>query len=210
MKVKKILHRRGTRGFTLLELLIAMSLLGLIFAALTGGLRFGTQAWQSSAERLANSDDLRLVYRTLRRQISTSLNAPGDLISAQQKGSFEGLRDSLSFVGPAPAQAMAPGLFYLKLILVPDEIGQALALRWERLENAAIKVDEDNIEPLLRGLRSIQFSYFGASGDDDTARWVNEWRDSERLPNLVRITVEFVNANRTPWPEIIIPITAEG
>ena len=105
---------------------------------------------------------------------------------------------------------MAPGLFYLKLTLVPDEIGQALALRWERLENAAIKVDEDNIEPLLRGLRSIQFSYFGASGDDDTARWVNEWRDSERLPNLVRITVEFVNSNRTPWPEIIIPITAEG
>ena len=106
-----------------------MSLLGLIFAALTGGLRFGTQAWQTTAERLSRSDDLQLVYRTLRRQISTSFNAPGGLISDQQEGSFEGLRDRLSFVGTAPAQAMSPGLFHLKFVLVPDEIGQALAGR---------------------------------------------------------------------------------
>ncbi len=189
-------NRRTARGFTLLELLIAMSLMGLIFAALTSGLRFGTAAWQSTAERLSQSDDLQLVYRTLRRQISTSLNAPGGLISAQQEGSFEGLRDRLSFIGTAPAQAMTPGLFHLELFLVPDEIGQALALRWERLEKTAINVDGDNIEPLLRGLRSIQFSYFGASERGGTARWVDEWRDNENPPRLVRITVDFVDSVR--------------
>ena len=102
MKGKMTPNGRTARGFTLLELLIAMSLMGLIFAALTSGLRFGTAAWQSTAERLSQSDDLQLVYRTLRRQISTSLNAPGGLISAQQEGSFEGLRDRLSFIGTAP------------------------------------------------------------------------------------------------------------
>lgn len=205
-----LLNRHRSRGFTLLELVIAMSLLGLIFAALTGGLRFGTQAWQKTAERLSQSDDLQLVYRTLRRQISTSLNAPGDLISEQQEGSFEGHRDQLSFVGAAPAQAMNPGLFRLQFVLVPDEIGQALALRWDRLENTAIKPDAENIEPLLRGLRSIQFSYFGKLRNDDPGRWMNEWRDNEGLPGLVRITVEFVDRRRTPWPAIVIPVSNSG
>jgi general secretion pathway protein J len=210
MTVKITQNRRRARGFTLLELLIAMSLLGLIFAALTGGLRFGTSAWQTTSERLSQSDDLQLVYRTLRRQISTSLNAPGDLVSERQEGSFEGLRDRLSFVGTAPAQAMTPGLFHLRLLLVPDQIGQALALRWDRLEKVAIKADGENIEPLLRGIRSVQFSYFGETEDDERARWVAEWRDKERPPRLVRISVEFIDSSRPPWPAIVIPIFARG
>ena len=105
---------------------------------------------------------------------------------------------------------MTPGLFHLVLFLVPDEIGQALALRWERLEKTAINVDGDNIEPLLRGLRSIQFSYFGASERGGTARWVDEWRDNENPPRLVRITVDFVDSVRAPWPAIIIPISARS
>jgi len=205
MRAKK----RPSRGFTLLELLIAISLLGLIFTALTGGLRFGTRAWQASTERLSQSDDLQLAYRTLRRQISTAFNAPGEFVSERQKGSFEGFRDRLSFVGTAPAQAMNPGMFLLKLALVPDEDGQALVLIWERLEKTAIKKDLDNTEPLLRGLRSIHFSYFGVS-DGEVGRWLDEWRDKEDPPKLVRISVEFVDPQRAPWPEIIIPLHASG
>lgn len=210
MKTEGMRGSHGDRGFTLLELLIAVSLLGLLFAALTGGLRFGTKAWQTSAERLSQSDELQLVYRTLRRQISTSLDAPGDLVSDRQQGSFEGRRDRLSFVGGAPAQAMAPGLFHLEFYLVPDEVGQALALHWERLGTTATRTDNDNVEPLLRGLRSIEFSYFGKTRREDTARWLNEWRDNPGLPALVRITVEFVDSTHTPWPDIIIPVFNSG
>lgn len=210
MTGKKTSKKHGIRGFTLLELLIAMSLLGLIFAALTGGLRFGTVAWQTTAERLAQSDDLQLVYRTLRRQISTSLDAPGGLLSDRQEGSFDGRRDRLSFIGTAPAQAMTPGLFHLTLVLAPDAGGQALALRWQRLEKTTANAGADNLEPLLRGLRSIQFSYFGEPEGGGTARWVDEWRDNKLPPRLVRIIVDFVDRGRTPWPAIIIPISARS
>ena len=210
MTAGKKRNRRGARGFTLLELLIAMSLLGLIFAALTGGLRFGTQAWRSTSQRLAQSDDLQMVYRTLRRQISTTLNAPGGLLSAQQEGSFEGSRDQLSFIGGAPARAMKPGLFQLKFVLVPDEVGQALALRWERLGDAPVRSDGENIEPLVRGLRTVHFSYFGIPERGVEAKWSDEWRDHENLPSLVRITFDFADTSRRPWPDLVIPISTNG
>jgi general secretion pathway protein J len=210
MKGNRTANTLRARGFTLLELLIAMSLMGLIFAAMTGGLRFGTQAWRTTAERLSQSDDLQLVYRTLRRQISASLNLPGDLIESRKKGSFEGLRDELSFIGAAPALAMNPGLFHLKFVLVPDKVGQALALRWERLENKPITTDSDNIETVLRGLQSVQFSYYGVGDDDDRARWVDEWRDRENPPRLVRITFIFADSDRMPWPSFIIPLPTSG
>jgi len=201
---------RRNRGFTLLELLIAVSLLGLLFAALTGGLRFGTKAWQTSAQRLSQSDELQLVYRVLRREISRALDAPGDLLSDRQQSSFEGHRDRLSFIGGAPTQAMTPGLFHLELYLVPDEIGQALALRWERLGGSAPRTGSDNVEPILRGLRSVEFSYFGRTRNEDRGRWLSEGRDDPGLPELVRITVEFVDTTRTPWPDIVIPVFSSG
>ena len=202
--------RRRIGGFTLLELLIAVSLLGLIFAALTGGLRFGTVAWQTTAQRLEQSDDLHLVYHTLRRQISTALNAPANPVSNQPTSSFEGLGDQVSFVGAAPARAMKPGLFRLTLALEPDADSNALALRWERLDKTAADATADNIEPVLRGLRSIQFSYYGARDSGDSARWIDEWRDNRLSPRLVRISVEFADPQRAPWPAIVIPLYAQS
>lgn len=203
-------HLSRAQGFTLMELLIAMSLMGLIFAALTGGLRFGTQAWQSTSERLAQTDDLQLVYRTMRRQISTAINAPGSLIEARKQGSFEGRRDELSFVGSAPAQSMNPGLYLLKLVLVPDDLGQTLALRWNRLQEQSGTEQTDNIEPLVRGVQSIQFKYFGILEEGDQPRWLDEWRNETKPPKLVQIVVNFAGSRRLPWPPLVIPVGTDG
>lgn len=197
-----------SRGFTLLELLIAMSLLGLIFAAVTGGLRFGTTAWQRTADRLSQSDDMQLTYQILRRQISTSVTLYEDTGPGQEEVSFSGRRDRLSFIGPAPARAMAPGLFRLTLSLEPDAGAQALTLRWQRVEKAVAKAGPDNVEPVLRGVRSIQFSYFGHVGNDRRPRWVNEWRDRDRAPTLVRIAIGIVGQKQSPWPAMVIPVMA--
>ena len=60
---------QGAAGFTLVELLVAMTLLGFLTVLLFGGLRFGTRAWEDrrritptrmparSAESLLATDD---------------------------------------------------------------------------------------------------------------------------------------------------------
>jgi general secretion pathway protein J len=195
-------------GFTLLELLIAMSLLGLIFTALAGGLRFGTEAWRISTERLSASQDLQLVYQTLRRQLAAALNAPGSVIGTQQPGSFEGRLDRVSFVGAAPARSIGPGLFRLTFALKPDGLHQALALIWRPIGPNSAESGSGDTEPLLRGVRAIRFRYFGDRDNDAEQLWVNEWQNSNALPRLVSIEIEFADRQRLRWPVFILPVGA--
>src|SRR6185503_4644696 len=52
------LRERADSGFTLLELLIATTILGLMLVALTGGVRFAGQAWDTQQRRSNLSGDL--------------------------------------------------------------------------------------------------------------------------------------------------------
>ena len=57
-------------GFTLLELLIAMSLLGFILVLLFGGMRLGARSWDAGEKRAENATHLALLQGFLRRELS--------------------------------------------------------------------------------------------------------------------------------------------
>jgi len=52
-------------GFTLLELLIALALIGLMVVLLFGALRFAGKAWASTEDRTERDASIRLVYQYL-------------------------------------------------------------------------------------------------------------------------------------------------
>jgi general secretion pathway protein J len=193
---------RRQAGFTLLELLIAMSLLGLIFAALAGGLRFGTTAWQAGSVHLAENEELQLVHRVLRRQISGVLNTNVARRGTRRTGPLEGFRDRVHFIGLAPAEAMTPGLYRLTLALEPDGRGQALSLAWQSVGGDEAAAGRTGSEPLLRGVASIRLRYFGDPRGGGSPSWVDEWKDIKEIPLVVRITVGFSDRSRRPWPAL--------
>ena len=62
--------QRRTLGFTLVELLVAITLLGLIAVALSGALRFGARVWDVGTERGAQSSRVEAAQNFLRRRIA--------------------------------------------------------------------------------------------------------------------------------------------
>ena len=54
-------------GFTLLELLIAMTLLGMILVLLFGGLRLGVRSWDASQKQVDSLNSVRSLESFLRR-----------------------------------------------------------------------------------------------------------------------------------------------
>ena len=64
---------RRPAGFTLLELVVAITLIGLILVVLYGGLRLGLNGTDSGEQRAEASNRLRLVQEFLRRQLAQSM-----------------------------------------------------------------------------------------------------------------------------------------
>ncbi|MCH8035911.1 MAG: prepilin-type N-terminal cleavage/methylation domain-containing protein [Proteobacteria bacterium] len=99
--MKKVANGRQ-RGFTLIEILIAMTLLGLLMAMLFGGLRLGTRAWEASDARSAELARLEAVHGFIRR----ALTGAYPLLRTETGGA----KRRIAFTGGAEAGVSRMGL----------------------------------------------------------------------------------------------------
>ena len=75
-------------GFTLFELLIVVTILGLIVVAMTNGVRFAGRAWQAQERRSELQGDLDAVQNVLRQLITSATGFNGDGISLRFVGTL--------------------------------------------------------------------------------------------------------------------------
>ena len=200
---------RGRRGFTLVEMLVVMTLLGLISVALFGGLRFGARVWESGDRRSAAFAEIEIAQSLLRRLLeqTVALSDPEDF------SSFVGEEEWLRFTAPAPSQFNLGGIYVFELRGEEDEVHKKLVLRWqlyreETLEDAfENEAEEDSSvggrRTLLRGVEEIRFSYFGTpEANDDDPRWYDVWVEAEQPPSFVSIKLGMAPEDPRSWPEL--------
>lgn len=172
-------------GFTLLELLVAMTLMALVAAGLSSGIHFGTRVWErAEAGRQAWSERQAtrlLLQRTLQRLIPQSLSQEATDTTLL----FLGDRAALRFVGPAPAESAPPGLYRMELALMPADSGLDLVFRWQPYSGEPLRSPLDTAERrvLLHGLDDAAFAYFGSREEG----WLSAWGRRVDLPRLVRL-----------------------
>jgi len=186
-------------GFTLLELLIAISLLGLVFVLLSGGVRFGVAAWEAGSEARAKVDDRRIVQAVLLRQLQSALALPAETSGSARVVDFEGTRTRIAFIGAAPALAAPPGLYRYRLELEPGDGGVSLVLSWGSSEPAG-----GGRETLVTGLASAAFTYYGDPRGDQLRQWRETWQDAVVLPQAVRLAVQSNQEDGGAWPPIVV------
>lgn len=195
------------QGFTLLELLVAMALLGLLSLVLWGGLRFGTQVWRISGDDLEHGNKVRSVQAQLTRQITTAYPAFLRTDATHAVVAFDGGRDRLDFLTLDP---MKPGSMVSVTLDAPMERGRR-EMR-SRTHGELVRASNPETRILLKDLKSLEFSYFGTETLQDSASWHADWHDKMKPPQLVRIRVEFADRKSDLWPELIIAprITADA
>ncbi len=179
-------------GFTLLEMLVALVVVGFIVVGLTTGMRFGLRAWETQSRLIGHREDMDAVDRSLRRLIEAI--DPGTLADPLP---FRGSNSSLAFTSEMP---VGSGLALRRTDLRLDlDTAHRLVLRWTPHLHAARlgPAPTPQTSELLGGVDHVELSYWGQTGT-----WQNQWTQTG-LPRLIRIRLIFSKNEPRRWPDIV-------
>lgn len=209
MRDRRTIDPRGARerGFTLVEMLVALTLLALLSAVLAGSLRLASRSLQGGETRTAQVDDMRQTVGFLRAQIGSML--PLRLPKAVGLPLlFDGTADELRYVGTLPERVAESGTMLFRIALLKDDDRSPLVL--ERLYLAPDwtempRFDDAERTVVAEHVAEVKFGYFGrdaSAGNADTPKWRDRWDDPQRLPMLIRIDVRPEQG--PAWPTLVV------
>jgi general secretion pathway protein J len=188
-------------GFTLVELLVAVTLLALLSVVLFGGLRFGLRATETGTARLDWSAEIAAAAGFLRNEIADAQPLQKTGVDGGKVMAFDGDGGSIEFVASPPSPMAAGGWHVLHLFLERGPKGGRLVVtaRLVRGENDGdTSVATVARAVLLDGVSSVDIAYFGAYVQGDQPAWHDRWQDEPQLPALVRLRLGFADGRKAP------------
>lgn len=194
--------RSSWRAFTLLEIMLAVAILGMMALAIYRFVGANLIAVRLSSQ--LNEMDAR--YAGLANLLTDQLRdlPPGQGTLMGEPFKFENRsRDEMTWVcsaGPGLLTRYASGDFAVTLRPRPMQKSNHLELGIVReSEDDANPVDENQAWiPLLSDLNSVEIRYF----DPRLNAWVDRWTDRGTLPHLVRLTIERADSP-VPWQAVL-------
>lgn len=198
-------RRDAGAGFTLVELLIALTLVGLLATLVFGGVRLAARAWGRTDDRAAEAADRWAVANVLRDAIAGAYPAFASSDPRDRTIAFDGEAGSLTLLAPLP-QAIAAGVTAeMRFYLAGEGPSKTLVLGW-RLDLPSADSGgalPENRVVLLDRVRRIDFAYFGGDRPDAAPAWYESWPERTALPQLVRIDLERSDPALPAWPALI-------
>lgn len=192
----------GRTGFTLLEVIITLTILGFIVLIISGAFRLGLSAWDRGEQTREEYQRQRTATQLISRQIKSVMpykiktqKAEGDYLA------FEGRGQSLKFVSTLSLKAARPeGLVFAIYEFKEDQEGGRLVVYEKRVVNKDFFEEgpkEEEGVSVLEGLSNVRFEYYREEDPEKTRSegWADEWnaKDERELPRALRMTVTFKN-----------------
>jgi len=192
-------------GFTLVELLLAITLMSILLALTYSGLRAATRSSERGELILAAGGEMRASHQFVRRQLNQMLPLPFEVSASADEVRivFAGDARSIQYVAPMPGY-LGSGGPQVQLIELTSGSDGALQFSHALLQGYEEErlFDRDPVI-LLEGVKSGGFEFLGLDEEGEPIGWTSSWDQPEILPAAVRLNVEFAGDAQILWPELV-------
>jgi prepilin-type N-terminal cleavage/methylation domain-containing protein len=198
------------RGFTLIEVLVSLTLMTLIGTVVISGLRTGMETTDRGSRAVRSLQRRQTVLAIIEAQVRSALpmQYSADALKPQMHVAFEGDRNWLRLVSN---NSLWDG---------PDGVPRWIELAWNSSPGSvsALRLREFRMLPPFNTPQSaplyesdllpvsrVEFTYLRHSRGTELPRWLDSWKPENvgELPAAVRIRIEFKKDDST---ELLIPL----
>lgn len=187
------------RGFTLVELLVSLAILGLVAVLLMVAIGTGRRVWERMDTASAKVASVEAAQTIVRDRLTRVVPLTRYDASAPY-ADMDGKSDVLFFIAPASPERQPDALMDYRLSL---STGSDLVLS-STSDIARVKNPPRDDRVLLRNVARIEFAYFGVAPPDNTRRWRDTWYQRASPPVAVRLRLAFARGDARLWPDLIV------
>ncbi|HXK59102.1 MAG TPA: prepilin-type N-terminal cleavage/methylation domain-containing protein [Acidobacteriota bacterium] len=205
---------RNSGGFTLVEVVVALTILGLLALALFLSFRMAVNSYQKGQERMEEQAHKRVLEDMIKRQVGSLFPLrpaismanlqqtgmdPAEALAFAQAPLFFGSPESMTFITVAPLLLHEnPGLTVVRYGLAQDEWGNrylgAMETQYLGVNSFTFMVNDPRGKPLplIEPAQEVLFEYYGYDNLTQTYDWYPVWDPNEMrsVPSAVRIHVD--------------------
>jgi general secretion pathway protein J len=183
----------GSAGFTLLELLIALALTGLLSLVVYVSLSLSLKAMRHGQATGEQLQELRVSQTIVTRSLSSAVRG-----TLKHRPYFIGNPKEMRFFTPVPLEAYNVGGIYHWRILAGQDKSHHLVLAVEQTKNVNWFRDPEGVEVrqiLIGHLASLRFAY--GQGDQEYENW--DATTTRHLPDWVRVYITLKGRKPMVW-----------
>ncbi|HDH51631.1 MAG TPA: prepilin-type N-terminal cleavage/methylation domain-containing protein [Nitrospirae bacterium] len=174
--------RTGKKGFTLLELILAITLFSLVALIIGAGFRLGIKAWEKGDAETFETQKLRALSGLISQSIKSAYPYKME-IDGEETVLFEGDEHSIIFA-TALVDPSFGGFKWVMLSYSEGALRFADGVLPDKEFRDADPEDEEVIDP---DTEEIRFEYL--AGPDD--EWEESWEFGDKLPVAVRVKIAY-------------------
>jgi prepilin-type N-terminal cleavage/methylation domain-containing protein len=176
------------RAFTLIEVIVAVAIIGMIALSLQRIVTAGLTAMSVSSERELETEQMTALYRYMDRQLQELPKRGQSLIlgASFRQGANALNTDELQWrarPGAGTLTSAGEGEWFVTLALMPQSQGSRIKDLGIRRRKVEASEKEYDWVPLVQDVAGLKFEYY----DPRLNAWLERWTDQNSQPLLIRM-----------------------
>lgn len=175
------------KGFTLLELMISIAMLGIIVVIVTGAFRLGFNSLDKGEDSIKKMERIRASLSIIDAQIQSETPLGETEDGGDKTYYFSGERETLRLSTNYSIWGGERGYVVVSYKVISEDNGKQSLYASENI----IGIENIREIKLLDSFDKIEFEYFSKGPTDEKGQWTDQWTDEKNVPEKIRLNLTY-------------------